>query len=166
MSNLIFMFMSLKEIVKHYQVPTKNGVEVDIKALAADSNFREEVIKGVLALIKEKPQACVLIPAFKSTSERHHLGQLINELALTLQVKKLVTGDVRNFLHLKVKPDEVIILKQSFREGKELKRQISALESMGCKVSVICFMAHSAAKAKSFAEENKVPLNILVSLAA
>lgn len=156
--------MNLKEIVAKYQKPTEKGTEVDIKALAADDIFRASVIEKVLTIVQKNPMACVLIPAFNSGRERHHLGQLINELALTLQVRTLVTGKVENFLQLKTRPKEVIILKQSFREGNGLKDQITSLKNMGCHVTVVCFLSHSMSKAHEFAEANNVPIEVFVAL--
>ena len=166
MSNKIFMFMneSLKKIVAKYTMPTENGVEVDIKALFADDDFRQQVIAKIIKNIK--PEECVVIPAFDSRSRDLHLGQLINELALTLQVKTLVTGNVENFMRLKIRPKKVVIIKQSFREGKQLQEQIATLRKMNCNVRVLCLMAHSKSKAKAFAKEHRVRVTVLTELDA
>ena len=156
--------MKLKEIVASYATEKENKTVVDIQKMAKDEEFRKEVIKEVLAIVKRSAQACVVIPAFKSGEKNDHLGQLINELALTLQVKTLVTGKIENFKRLRHKPTEVIILKQSFREGTELQTQVSTLKAMGCKVQVLCFLAHSATKLKKFADENAVSVQALVDL--
>lgn len=152
--------MDIKSIVAQYATKNEKGVEVNLNALAKDKDFQSLVAKEVVKKVKEN-EACVLIPAYKPTENRH-LGKLINELALTLQVKTLVTGDVKNLRRLRIIPERVIILKQSFRNGKELKTQIEAIKEMGCQVSVLCLLAHSSAKLQNFAAENEVEINALV----
>ncbi|MBP5699229.1 MAG: hypothetical protein J6W96_06865 [Alphaproteobacteria bacterium] len=155
--------MTLAQIVAGYTTKTPAGKNVNIEALAHDERFRDKVVKEVIGIIKASPKACVLIPAFKSKSGEH-LGQLINQLALSLQVRTLVTGDVKNFKRLKAKPSEVIILKQSFREGKELRNQVAQLQDMGVDVSVICCMTHSSQQVRKFTAETDIPVHVLVTL--
>lgn len=154
--------MELKEIVAFYADKTEKGKEIDLKNLSKDELFRSQVIKAVLEQIKGKPQACVLIPAYRSNNT--HLGKLINELALTLQVRTLVTGEVENIKHLhhsNIK--EVVLIKQSFRVGHELAKQIAAIKAYGCKVSVLCLISHSRERLEQFAKENEVEIVALVS---
>ena len=153
----------IKDIVAAYAAKTENGVEVDIQALARNEEFRKAVIKEVTKRIDrgDKPSPCVVIPAFDSGST--HLGTLINELALSLQVKTLVTGDVRNFKRLKTHPKEVLIIKQSFRSGQGLKDQIATLKELGAKeVSVLCLLAHNSGRMQGFGHENGVSIEALV----
>ena len=152
----------LKEIVSSYAQKTANGVEIDLKALARNQEFRTEVINEVLKRIGD-PAPCVLIPAYESRATDNHLGSLINELALTLQVKTLVTGDVKNFKSLRTRPAEVLIIKQSFRAGKGLQQQITELKELGAKkVRVLCFIAHNTGRLQGFGHENNVEIEALV----
>lgn len=155
--------MDVQKIVAEYATKNGKGVEIDITALAANKNFQKAVVKQVVAAVQEKPQACVLIPAYKSRANNNHLGQLINEIALTLQVKTLVTGDVKNLKSLLLKPSEVILLKQSFRLGKELKQQIADIKEMGFTVSVLCILTHSKARLEAFGKENAVEITAIAN---
>lgn len=148
--------MELKKIVASYAA---EGKEVDLKGLAENAKVREAVVSAVVKAVKEKPHACVVFPSYKQGG---HLGQLINEVALSLQVDTLVTGNVRNIANLRQTPAEVIIIKQSFRAGQELKSQIAEIKSYGCGVSVLCLIAHSKAKVDTFAKENDVEVSALV----
>ena len=156
----------IKEIVAAYAAKGDHGVEVNLKALARDEEFRKEVIKAVVSRVEckdGKPSPCVVIPAFDSGATDNHLGQLINELALNLQVKTLVTGKVENFKCLRTHPKEVLIIKQSFRAGEGLKNQIAALKALGAqKVGVLCFIAHNTARMQGFGHENEVEIEALV----
>lgn len=151
--------MELKKIVASYA--DKTGKEIDLKNLSKDESFRGQVLAAVLERIKRKPRACVLIPAYNSSN--NHLGKLINELARMPQVKTLVTGDVENIkrlYHSRIK--EVILVKQSFRSGNGLAKQIAALKSYGCKVNVLCLISHSRAKLERFAKDNEIEIAALV----
>lgn len=153
----------IKEIVAAYAAKGENGVEVDLKGLARDEDFRKAVIKEVVNRVDREPTPCVVIPAFDSCSVENHLGKLINELALNLQVKTLVTGKVENFQNLRTHPEEVLIIKQSFRTGEGLKNQIAALKDFGAKkVSVLCFIAHNTARMQGFGHENEAEIEALV----
>ena len=90
------------------------------------------------------------------------MGKLINEVALSLQVETLVTGNYEKLKDLQNPVKDVIIVKQSFRSGKELRAQIEELKAMGYDVSVLCLIAHSGAKVEAFAHENGVPVSAIV----
>lgn len=148
--------MELKEIVTSY---VAEGKEVDLKGLAENAKVREAVVSAVVQAVREKPHACVVFPSYKYGGA---LGQLINEVALSLQVETLVTGNVRNIANLRQTPADVIIIKQSFRAGKELKSQIEEIRGYGCGVSVLCLISHSETKMADFARENDVEVSALV----
>lgn len=154
--------MELKEIVSGYATRTANGVEINLKAIARNQEFRTEVIKEVTKSLGS-PAPCVVIPAYESGAAENHLGSLINELALTLQVKTLVTGDVKNFKRLKTHPKQVLIIKQSFRTGSGLQKQIAELKELGAtEVRVLCFIAHNTGRMQGFGHENNVTIDALV----
>ncbi|MBO5039100.1 MAG: hypothetical protein J6C85_06595 [Alphaproteobacteria bacterium] len=154
--------MDIKGIVSSYAGRNERGqIEIDLKGLAADKNFREQAIKAVVKEVQEK-DACVLIPAFRR--DNTYLSRLINELALTLQVKTLVTGDVKNLKRLRSRPTSIMLLKQSFRTGKELQEQIDEIKAMGCTVNVFCLLAHSLAKLQGFGYQNDVEIKALVAV--
>lgn len=150
-------------MVAYYAAKKEKGVEIDLKGLAQDEDFKKEAVKAVVNKVKET-NACVLFPSYKPCSDKNPLGKLINELALTLQVKTLVTGDVKNLKRVQIPPREVIIIKQSFRQGTELKKQIEEVKAMGCKVTVLCLIAHSGAKMQGFAHETGVDVEALVRI--
>ena len=156
----------MREIVAQYAEKTSKGVEINLKALAKDEDFRKQVIKEVIKRVDRgdtSPSPCVVIPAFDSSAADNHLGTLINELALNLQVKTLVTGHVENFKRLRTHPEEVLIIKQSFRAGQGLKDQIAALKALGAqKVSVLCFIVHNSGRMQGFGHENDVEIEALV----
>ncbi|MCM1324424.1 MAG: hypothetical protein NC218_09875 [Acetobacter sp.] len=152
-----------KEVVASYAIKEENGIdiEIDVKNLSKDEFFRKEAIADILAEVKKKPQACVIVPSYRSNN--NHLGQLINELALTLQVKTLVTGNIQNLKRLRsASVKEVVLIKQSFRAGSELAQQVATIKKMGSKVSIICLISHSRARLESFARENDVEISALV----
>jgi len=154
----------LKEIVSNYVAKTANGIDVNLKGLARDQEFRAEVIKAVTKSLGS-PAPCVVIPAYESGAPENHLGSLINELALTLQVRTLVTGDVKNFKRLKTHPKQVLIIKQSFRSGKGLQKQIADLKALGATdVRVLCFIAHNTGRMQGFGHENNVEIDALVKV--
>lgn len=153
--------MEIKKIVADYATKKGSTVEVDLEALVADGEFRSEMIKKVKAYVKGKPQACVLLPSYKRAVE-NPLGKFINELAMQLQTETLVTGKTENIQRLIVKPTDVIVIKKSFRAGKELKEQIAELKGMGVNIYVLCFVAHSGAKLQGFAVENGVDMEAVV----
>lgn len=155
--------MDIKKIVSAYAGKNDKGQnEIDLKGLASDKAFREQAIKAVIKEVQEKDDVCVLIPAFRR--DNTHLSKLINELALTLQVKTLVTGDVTNLKRVKSHPKNIMLIKQSFRTGKELQAQIDEIKAMGCTVSVFCLLAHSSAKLQSFGYQNEVKIKALVAV--
>lgn len=155
--------MDIKRIVSAYAEKNDKGErEIDLKGLATDKAFREEAIKAVVKEVQKTEDVCVLIPAFRR--DNTHLSKLINELALTLQVKTLVTGDVENLKRVRSHPHNIILLKQSFRTGTELKKQVDEIKAMGYTVSVFCLLAHSSAKLISFGYQNGVEIKALVSI--
>ena len=154
--------MDLKEIVANYATKKNETVNVDLKGLSADDNFRSLVTDVVINELKKKPQACVFIPAYRRNS---HLGTLINELAVKVQMRTLVTGDVQNLQRLRsIYTKDVILVKQSFRAGKQLAEQVQTIKNMGGRVTVICIVAHSKEKLEQFAAENNVEVKTLVNL--
>lgn len=155
----------IKEIVSQYATKSGKTVDVNLKALAKDKDFREKAIAAVLKRVEAKdPTPCVVIPAFNPGANENHLGSLINELALNLQIKALVTGDVSNIKSLRVRPESVLIIKQSFRTGSGLQSQIEDLKSMGIKnISVLCFISHSTGRLQGFGHENGVDIEALVA---
>lgn len=155
----------IKELVAQYA--TKNGktVEVNLKALARNKDFRDEAIAAVLKRVEAKdPTPCIVIPAYRHGAAENHLGDLINELALNLQVKALVTGDVANIKELQVLPRSVLIIKQSFKTGKGLQDQIEDLKAQGVEnISVLCFISHNTGRMQGFGHENGVEIETLVA---
>ena len=117
---------------------------------------------GTVKKVKENPHACVFFPSYKPACDHNPLGKLINEVALSLQVETLVTGNYEKLKDLQNPVKDVIIVKQSFRSGKELRAQIEELKAMGYDVSVLCLIAHSGAKVEAFAHENGVPVSAIV----
>ena len=155
----------MNEIVKNYI--SKNGdgeIRVDLLRLAKDENFRKEVVKNIVSKVKQTPHACVLFPSYQPHCANNPLGKLINELALSLVVETLVTGDVEKIRDLRSPVTDVIIIKQSFKSGRGLHDQIMTLASKGCKVHVICLVSHSSAAIERFRQANDVDIEALVSL--
>jgi len=154
--------MILENIVAHYATKENKVVSIDLKALSQDEMFREEVVKKVLNIVKSHPHACVLIPAHKPFAETDYLGQLINDIILSLQVDALVTGSVENLKKLQHSVKEVLVIKQSFRTGEHLAKDIATLKKFGCKVKVLCLIAHSSGKLQAFGYQNQVEIDALV----
>lgn len=154
--------MDLKNLVASYATKKDGKTHVNLEALAHDAGFRSEVIQEVLNDIKKKPHLCVYFPSFKPTCNRDAMGKLINELALNLQVETLVTGNIEKLGNLHNPVQDIIIVKQSFRTGKELHGQIEKLKEKGYNVSVLCLIAHSRGRLEGFAYENQVEIEALV----
>ncbi len=152
------IFMNLNEKVALYAERTEKGINVDLKALAHDVEFRKVVVAEVVKHVKET-KACVWIPAFQCGS---HLSELINEIALSLQVETLTTGNIKNLRCLRAHPRKVVLIKQSFHTGKELASHIEQAKEFGCDVSVFCLMAHSSERFKEFAKVHNVEMKALV----
>ena len=153
--------MELKEIVASYADKKEKGIEIDLKGLAKDEAFRDFAVKAVLDVIKTKPQACVLIPAY--SPDNNHLGKFINELALTLQIRTLATGDVENIRCIRRSSiKEAILIKQSFRVGRKLAKQIDTIKACGCEVSVLCLISHSRDLLEQFGKEHDVEVSALI----
>jgi len=153
--------MELKEIVAQYATKEDKTVNVDLKNLSMDGSFRSQALAAILKQLEGKPEACVLLPSYRKNPK--NLGKLINELALSLQVKTLVTGGVEDIKRLrKTSKRDVILIKQSFRAGGELAEQVAAIKEMGSKPSVICLIAHSRSSLENFARKNGVEISALV----
>lgn len=152
--------MDLKEIVAFYANKADEKVEIDLKALTRDAKCKKLMVKSILDRVKENPNVCVFIPAYQN---RNHLGPFINELAQTLQVRYLVTGNVDSLRRLACSSfKEVILFKQAFKTGHKLIEQVQAVRGMGCKVRVLCLVAHSRDKLESFASMLGVKAEALV----
>ena len=153
----------LKNIVASYSSKDKSGeISVNLQRLEEDKKFRMSVIEAILREVNEA--SCVLFPSFCTHQCGTPLGKIINELALTLQVKTLVTGDVKNITSLQSPVKEVLIVKQSFKTGKGLVKQINELKAMGCKVRVVCLIAHSGNQLDHFKYSTCVDAKALVCL--
>lgn len=152
--------MRLNEVVASYANKAEGKVELDLKALAQDAECRKLVVEAVLSWVKENPNICVFVPAYKNSN---HLGHFINELAQTLQVRYLVTGSVDNLRHLtRATFKKVILFKQAFNSGSELAKQVSTIQDLGFDVSVLCLFAHSKEKLESFASVHHIKAKALV----
>jgi hypothetical protein len=160
--------MELESIVtQFFAEPTEGGLDVNLKALAETEAIKEKVVSAVLEEVEKQPHTCVLIPSYESAKKVNNLGSLINENALTLQVEALVTGRVENLKRLHataLKKTGVVLIKQSFRTGKELQEQVAAVKAMGLPVSVICLVTHSSKKMEAFGKKNDVPITAIVKL--
>lgn len=150
--------MNLNERVALYADKTGTEVNVDLKALEQDSEFRRVVVDEVVKYVKET-KACVWIPTLPS---QNNLSKVINEIALSLQVETLTTGDIRNLKRLRARPEKVIVIKQSFCTGKQLAKDIKQAKEFGCDVSVLCLISHSSERFKEFARDNDVKMRALV----
>ena len=82
-----------------------------------------------------------------------------------VQLKTIVTGAPENLKKLIYgAPHDVLLIKQSFKTGEGLKKDITDIRAQGCNVKVLCFVAHSKAKLEEFAAENNVEATALVYL--
>ncbi len=152
--------MDIKKVVAVYADKAAGKVEIDLKALAQDAECRNLLVQAILTRVKENPNVCVFIPAYKN---RNHLGTLVNELAQTLQVRHIATGSVDNLRRLaRSSFNEVILFKQAFNTGAELAGQVSAIQTLGCKVRVLCLAAHSKERLENFATEQGIKAEALV----
>lgn len=153
--------MKLKEIVAQYATKEDKTVNVDLKKLSMDDDFRSLVLAAIHKQLVKKPNACVIFPSYRKNQK--NLGKLINELAMSLEVKALVTGEVEMLKQVsKSNKKDVILIKQSFRTGNELAEQIAAIKDMGSVPSVICLISHSRANLEKFAQKNGVEISALV----
>ena len=154
----------LKKIVSKHTTSTPCGKVVNLYALDGNAEFRKAVEQEVLALIEKIPHACVLIPSGKARLD-NPLRDLVMELAMTLQVQTLVTGAPENLRRLEYSTaKDVILIKQSFKTGAGLKKEIEEVRAQGCTVRVICMIAHKRASIDAFAKENNVEISTLVCL--
>lgn len=153
--------MKLNEIVASYMAKEDKAVNVDLGSLSNDDDFNRQVFVAILEKLKGKPQACVYLPSYQQKNK--NLGPLINKLATSLRVKTLVTGSFENLKRIRgAGKKEVVFIKQSFRSGSELARQVAAIKKTGSNVSVICLISHSRAKLERFAKENDIEVSALV----
>lgn len=153
----------LKNIVAHHSSKNEDGeIIVNLQGLEDDKNFRASVVNAILQEVSEA--SCVLFPSFSTHQCGTPLGKIINELALSLQVKTLVTGDVTNITSLQSPVKEVLIIKQSFKKGQGLIKQINELKEMGCKVRVVCLIAHSSNQLDYFRYATNVDTKALICL--
>ena len=154
----------LKQIVTKHTVSTLRGKVVDLCTLDKNEEFKEAVKKEVERLLLEIPHTCVLIPAAKA-SQRNPLRELVMELAMMVQLKTIVTGAPENLKRLIYgAPRDVLLIKQGFKDGDGLKKDIAATQAQGCNVKVLCFIAHSKAKLDALAAEYNVEATALVYL--
>ncbi len=154
--------MELKEVVAPFAAKKEKGIEIDLKGLSADASFRSLAVAAVLDIVKVKPQACILIPAY--TTGNQNLGKLINELAQTRQVRTLVTGDVENLKRMRAANiKDVVLIKQTFHADHELADQVEAIKARGCKVQVLCFVSHCREMLNQFGEKHGVEISALLN---
>ena len=154
----------LKQIVEKYTTPTLNGKVVDLYKLDKNEEFKAAVKEQVEKLLQEIPHTCVLIPAGKARLS-NPLRELIMELAMIVQLKTIVTGAPMNLKKLIYgAPHDVLLIKQSFKTGKGLQKDIADIREQGCNVKVLCLVAHSKSKLDEFAAENNVEATALVYL--
>ena len=157
--------MDLKNLVADYASKKLHGAEIDLVALSKNAEFRQEAINEVLKYIDKHQGACVVLPSYKAYSKRNpHLAALTSDLTAEIAVKTLVTGGVNGVTNLRKKPDDVIIIKQAFRTGEHLAKDVEALQQMGCNVSVLCLVAHSTAHLQNFSHLYGVEISALVNV--
>lgn len=157
--------MDLQNLVADYASKAQHGTEVDLAALARNREFRQEVIAEVLKYIDKHQCACVVLPSYKAYSVRNpHLAALTNDLTTEIAVKTLVTGDVEGVAKLRKMPEDVIIIKQAFRTGEHLAKDVEALQKQGCNVSVLCLVAHSGAHLQNFGHRYGAEISALVNV--
>jgi len=146
--------MKLKNIAADYARKGKQGLEIDLALLALNKEFNEEAIKKLEALVP--PKSCVLLPGNNT-----HFTKIINDLALRLQSKALVTNNIENLKA--VKADTIVIVKQSFRTGETLREQIADLKDAGFdKILLLCVIANSSGRLEGFSVETGVEAKALV----
>jgi orotate phosphoribosyltransferase len=157
--------MELQNLVADYASKVSHGTEINLAALARNEEFRQEVIAAVLKYIDKHPGACVVLPSFKAYSTRNpHLAALTIDLTAEIAVKTLVTGGVDGVTNLRKKPEDVIIIKQAFRTGERLAKDVEALQRQGCHVSVLCLVAHSGAHLQNFGHRYGINISALVKV--
>jgi hypothetical protein len=154
--------MDLKNIVANNTVESlEGGLVVNVNTLSNDQEFHEHVVNAIVKKAKQNRRLCVWFPAYEFGKYK---GNLNNKLAQELALKAFVAGEVVNIKTVHHKIDEVLIVKQVFKTGESLKRQIAQLKEGGYKVSVLTAVAHSGARVEGFAYENQVELKALVCL--
>ena len=157
--------MDLQNLVAGYAAKKQHGAEIDMAALAGNGEFRQEVIREVLKFLDKHTGACVLLPSYGVVSNRNsHLCALTNELAMSIAVKTLVTGGVEAITTLRKLPEYVVIIKQAFRTGEHLAKDVEVLKKHGCKVSVLCLVAHSGAHLQNFGHRYDLEISALAKV--
>lgn len=157
--------MDLQNLVANYAVKAQHGAEVNMTALADNEEFRQEAISKVLKYLDKHQGACVLLPSYGIVANRNpHLCALTNELAAKIAIKTLVTGEVEGITGLRKLPEDVIIIKQAFRTGEHLAKDVEILKKHGCNVGVLCLIAHSGAHLQNFGHQYDVEISALVQV--
>lgn len=155
--------MELNEIVISYITKEGDKVNVDLKSLSEDDNFRGSAISAILQQISGNGETCIYFPSFGK--ENKNLGKLINELAVYPTVRNLMTGKIENLKRKRgAGKKNVVLIKQAFLTGKTLAAQVATLKKMGYKVSVLCLVAHSRAKLEEFGKNKHIEIEALVHL--
>jgi hypothetical protein len=113
--------MNLTDLVVSYATPNEKGtgINIDIDALSKNKDFLHAAVQAVLDLVKKNPDSCVVVPSYDY--KKNTLRAFVNELALSNRVKTLVTGDVSQVENLHSKPQNIILVKKSFRAGEHLR---------------------------------------------
>jgi orotate phosphoribosyltransferase len=157
--------MDLQNLVADYASKAEHGAVINMAALAGNEEFRQEVIEGVLKYLEKHQGACVLLPSYGIVDNRNpHLCALTNELAAKIAIKTLVTGDAEAITGLRKLPEDVIIIKQAFRTGEHLAKDVEILKKHGCNVGVLCLIAHSGAHLQNFGHQYDVEISALVQV--
>ena len=157
--------MDLQSLVADYASKAEHGAEINMVALAGNEEFREEVIQAVLKYLEKHQGACVLLPSYGTVANRNpHLCALTNALAANIAIKTLVTGDAEAITGLRKIPEDVIIIKQAFRTGEHLAKDVEILKHHGCNVGVLCLVAHSGARLQNFGHQYGVEISALVKV--
>ena len=157
--------MDLQNLVADYATKNAHGTEIDLASLARNEEFRQEVIEEVLKYIAKHSGACVLLPSYGIVANRNtHLCALTNELAAKIAIKTLVTGEAEGITNLRKLPEDVIIIKQAFRTGEHLAKDVEILQQHGCNVCVLCLVAHSSAHLQNFGHRYNVDISALVKV--
>lgn len=157
--------MDLQNLVADYASKAEHGAVINMAALAGNEEFREEVIEGVLKYLEKHQGACVLLPSYGIADNRNsHLCALTNALAAKIAIKALVTGHAEAITELRKIPENVIIIKQAFRTGEQLSKDVEILKSHGCNVAVLCLIAHSGSRLQNFGHQYGVEISALVKV--
>lgn len=155
--------MKLKNIVENYAHKGKQGLEIDLEALALNKEFNAEAVKKVMEFVPVG--TCVFIPGYDEKAKNAHFSELIEKLSQELrkEAKAYVTSNIENVKQICGAAKEIIIIKQSFRTGNTLGSQIAEIKAAGCdKISVLCIITNSTSRLQGFAVEMGVKVKALV----